>query len=57
MGSLLKGVGILVLLAAAFAAIALPGADANAEFQWWGWLLIVGVAAIGWLLLVAGSRL
>ncbi len=52
----MTGIGILFLLAAAWAALALPGADANAEFQWWGWLFIVGVAVIGWLLLVAGSR-
>jgi hypothetical protein len=54
--SLLKLIGVLLMAAGAFAAIALPGADANAAFEWWGWLYIVGAVALGWLMFMAGSR-
>ena len=53
---LLKVAGAVLMAAGGFAAIALPGADANASFQWWGWVYIVGAVALGWLLFMAGGR-
>ena len=54
---LLKVAGALLMAGGAFAALALPGSDANASFEWWGWVYIVGAVAVGWLLFLAGSRM
>jgi hypothetical protein len=53
---ILKLLGGLLMTAGALAALVLPGADANASFEWWGWLYIVGLIAVGWLLFFAGTR-